>query len=497
MKRAVAIIFIMGWIIPFLPSSSQNNDRITVGAKHFNEGYILGEMIALLLEDAGYRVDRRFNLGGTAVTFEGLLKGAIDIYPEYTGTISTEILRLEKAQSLDNLKAMVLEKYNLELSNPYGFENSYALLMKKEKAQKFNIERISDLPREAGLRFGISHEFLERQDGWQVLAQNYGLPQRPLALEHGLAYQAILEGKIDVMDAYSTDGEISRYDLLLLEDDRNFFPEYHAVSFYRSELPQKAKETVAKLSSIISAEEMQELNALALFGKQNHITIAHNFLLQKHLIRHQEIKNAAEWRDIMSKILVHLQLTVLAVAFAIIIALPLGLYLYRHPHFSNTILYIVGIMQTVPSIALLALMIPLFGIGKIPALVALFLYALLPILRNTLIGLFTVDPQLKLVAAAIGLNPWQRLKLIELPLAIPAILAGIRTASVITVGTATLAAFIGAGGLGEFIVTGLALNNTSLILKGAIPSALLAVVIELLFEELEKWMVPAHLRQKT
>src|SRR5690554_5630276 len=122
---------------------------------------------------------------------------------------------------------------------------------------------------------------------------------------------------------------------------------------------------------------------------------------------------------------------------------------------------------------------------------------LLPILRNTVLGLFTVDPQLKKVASAIGLTDWQRLRQVELPLAIPAILAGIRTASVITVGTATLAAFIGAGGLGEFIVTGLALNNTSLILKGAIPSALLAVVIELLFEELEKWMMPAHLRQKT
>ena len=134
--------------------------------------------------------------------------------------------------------------------------------------------------------------------------------------------------------------------------------------------------------------------------------------------------------------------------------------------------------------------------GFLPAMIALFLYALLPILRNTVSGLFTVDPQLRKVASAIGLDEWKRLRLIELPLAMPAILTGIRTAAVINVGTATLAAFIGAGGLGEFIVTGLALNNTTLILKGAIPSAILAICIELFFEGMEWLLIPRHLRQK-
>lgn len=477
-------------------SCAPSRETITVGAKHFNEGYILGEMIAFVLEDAGYTVDRRFNLGGTAVAFEGLRNGAIDVYPEYTGTISAEILKLPNTPSFSQLMDRVKQEFNLEISDPYGFDNTYALLIKKDKAEALGISVLSDLRDHSVMKFGISHEFLERQDGWRVLSRFYHLPQNPIALEHSLAYQAILDGRIDVMDAYSTDGEISRYDLLLLEDDQEFFPDYQAVSFYRSELPQPAKQALARLSSSISAEEMQEANALALFGNDSHHKIAHDFLVEKNIIQSTDLKNSTGWREILNKTTEHLQLTLLAVLASIIIALPLGIYLYRHPRFSNGVLYAAGIMQTVPSIALLALMIPLFGIGKFPALIALFLYALLPILRNTVIGLFTVDPQLKKVASAIGLNDWQRLKLVELPLAMPAILVGVRTAAVITVGTATLAAFIGAGGLGEFIVTGLALNNTTLILKGAIPSAILAIIIELAFEGLERLMVPRHLRQK-
>ena len=488
----LALIILVGSFAATAPQK----ETIIVGAKHFNEGYILGEIIAFVLEDAGFQVDRRFNLGGTAVTFEGLRKGAIDVYPEYTGTISAEILKMPQDASFQDIQSRVRQELGLDVSAPYGFSNTYALLIKKDKARAAGISTISDLQGHPALRFGISHEFLERQDGWGVLSTFYQLPQIPVALEHGLAYQAILDDRIDVMDAYSTDGEISRYDLLLLEDDRHFFPDYQAVSFYRAELPAQAKAALDKLSSSITANEMQELNASALFGKVDHSKIAHDFLVKKGIIQSTGLQDVAVGREILGKTLVHLQLTLLAVLSAILVALPLGVYLYRHPRFSNTILYAAGIMQTVPSIALLALMIPLFGIGKTPALVALFLYALLPILRNTLIGLFTVDPQLKKVAAAIGLNEWQRLKLVELPLAVPAILVGIRTAAVITVGTATLAAFIGAGGLGEFIVTGLALNNTALILKGAIPSAILAILIELAFEGLERWMIPHHLRQK-
>jgi osmoprotectant transport system permease protein len=494
-KSCCAILLIL-LLLP-LTGFAQSREKIVVGAKHFNEGYLLGEMIAFVLEDAGFVVDRRFNLGGTAVTFEGLKNQAIDVYPEYTGTISSEILKMPDTLDLHQQRDLVRSKFGLEISAPYGFNNTYALLIKKEKAQELNISNISDLKDHPGIKLGLSYEFMKRQDGWENLSAFYGLPQNPSALEHGLAYQAIIKNNIDITDAYSTDGEIRKYDLLLLDDDRNFFPDYQAVSFYRSSLPQEAVKALNKLNSSISAGEMQELNSQSLFEQKSHAEIAHHFLEKKGLIQIGSFTGVNWWREILDKTLVHLQLTLLSLLVAILIALPLGIIIYRHQRFTKGVLYLAGIMQTIPSIALLALMIPFFGIGFLPAMIALFIYALLPILRNTVIGLFTVDPQLKKVASAIGLNDWKKLKLVELPLAMPAILTGIRTAAVINVGTATLAAFIGAGGLGEFIVTGLALNNTSLILKGAIPSALLAILIELVFEALEWGLIPKHLRQKS
>jgi len=200
--------------------------------------------------------------------------------------------------------------------------------------------------------------------------------------------------------------------------------------------------------------------------------------------------------EILAKTWVHLQLTAIAMIAAILVALPLGILIYHYAAVAKPILYLTGLLQTIPSIALLALMIPLFGIGVVPAIIALFLYALLPILRNTTIALFSIDPLIKKVATGIGLTRWQRLRYIEIPLSTPTIFAGIKTATVISIGTATLAAFIGAGGLGEFIVTGLTLNNTSMILKGAIPAALLAIGVEFFFELIENIFVPKHLQQK-
>jgi osmoprotectant transport system permease protein len=476
-------------------SVTLGQDVLRVGAKHFNEGYILGEMVALILEDGGFTVERRFNLGGTAVTFEALKGGAIDVYPEYTGTLSAEILG---APELTGVKAIdsVLQRLGLRISNSYGFNNTYALLMRPRQADSLAVRDIADLQKHASLQIGLSYEFLKRRDGWGPLASAYSLSQQPVGLEHGLAYQALREGRIDVTDAYSTDGEIGKYGLRLLTDNKHFFPMYEAVSFYRAGLPAKAKEQLRKLTGKITEAEMQALNAQALFEEKPFRTIAHDFLRAKQLIGPQADTPASRWGDITRHVWDHLLLTGLALLAAVIVALPLGVVLYRVSYIAKVVLYLTGILQTIPSIALLALMIPLFGIGLVPAVIALFLYALLPILRNTVVGLMTVDPALKKVAAGIGLTPWNRLWLVELPLAMPSILTGMRTAAVINVGTATLAAFIGAGGLGEFIVTGLALNNTQLILQGAVPAAVLAVEIELLFELLEWWLVPRHLRRQ-
>jgi osmoprotectant transport system permease protein len=221
-------------------------------------------------------------------------------------------------------------------------------------------------------------------------------------------------------------------------------------------------------------------------------------LKSKNLIKQDSPKVKADgyYTEIFKKTLEHIKLTFIALIIALLAAIPLGILLYIYSSVSKPVLYFAGLLQTIPSIALLAVMIPIFGIGIVPAVVALFLYALLPILRNTAAGLFSVDPLIRKVATGMGLTTWQKLRYIEFPLALPTIFAGIKTAAVINIGTATLAAFIGAGGLGEFIVTGLALNNTELILKGAIPAALLAIFTEFVFELIERLYVPKHLQQK-
>lgn len=458
-----------------------------MGAKHFNEGYILSEIISQLLENEGFQVERKFNLGGTSIAFEALHNKQIDVYPEYSGTISAEILKLKQRNpSLDEIKAELRNSYGLEISKTFGFNNTYAIVTSSQVAESSGISRISDLINHSNLKGAISYEFLERQDGWKTLAKEYGLTTSVSGIEHGLAYTAINSNKIDFTDAYSTDGEIKKHKLKVLEDDKHFFSDYAALALYNSALPAKAKQAIDKLGDQITEDEMQEMNALALYAKKSFPTIANDFLNRKGLIKNVQTHSVSYWGDLSRHLAQHLFLTFLSVLIAVMIALPLGLILYRSRLLLKPILYLTGILQTIPSIALLALLIPITGIGTKPAIVALCIYALLPILRNTITGLETVDPQLKNVAKAIGLSGKQRLRLVELPLAMPGILSGIRIASVINVGTATLAAFIGAGGLGEYIVTGLALNNTELILKGAIPAALLAIAIELLFELITK-----------
>jgi osmoprotectant transport system permease protein len=311
-------------------------------------------------------------------------------------------------------------------------------------------------------------------------------------MEHGLAYKALNSGSIDITDAYSTDGEISQYGLEVLRDDRSFFPNYEAVALYHADMNPKIKGIVARLQGRINEKEMQAMNASVLFDKKTFAEVAGEFLKQKGLVTDVvPVKQQSVALEIMQKTLRHLAFTFTALLLAVIIAIPLGVIVYQTPRISNTVLYGVGLFQTIPSIALLAIMIPLTNIGVLPTIIALFIYALLPIVRNTVTGLQSVDPLLKKIAVGMGMNPMQKLKWIEFPLALPSIITGIRTAAVISVGTATLAAFIGAGGLGEFIVTGLALNNTTLILEGAIPAALLALITEFLFSWLEKTIVPS------
>jgi osmoprotectant transport system permease protein len=468
---------------------------VTIGSKNFSESYLLAEMAAQLVEASGHRVERRFGLGGTLICFDALRAGEIDLYVEYTGTLSQAILDLPLDTGLDALDE-ALAAHGLRLLDPLGFNNTYAMAMKRARAEALGIERIGDLARVPDLRVVVSHEFVERADGWPGLASAYGLPHRVTGIEHGLAYRALDDGAIDVTDAYSTDGEVRRYDLVLLEDDRRFFPEYLAVPLARDGLPETVLAALAPLGGLLDDASMQALNAEVVFARRSFAEVADEFLAGHGLIESRSRQGEA-WRTLGRNTLRHLQLTGAALAGAVLIGVVLSLMVFRRRALARTVTYLGGLLQTIPSIALLALMIPLLGIGLVPAIVALFLYSLLPILRNSVTALSTVDPTLLRVAEAMGMTRFEQLRLVQLPLSMPSILAGVRTAAVISIGTATLAAFIGAGGLGDPIVTGLALNDTRLILQGAVPAAALAIVTELVFELVERLLLPAHLRPRT
>jgi len=466
-----------------LASTPASAQTLSVGSKRFTESYVLGEIVSQTAKGV-----HKPGLGNTAILLEALKAGAIDVYPEYTGTIAREILKSEDRLDLAALNAK-LKPLGLAASVPLGFSNSYALGMRRKDAERLGIRKLSDLPKQPTLRFGLSHEFLGRRDGWPGLQGAYGLPQKPRGLDHGIAYEALAAGEIDVMDLYTTDAKIERYAIVALDDDRKFFPPYDAVLLYRAEAPQRFPQEFAllgKLENTISAQTMVRLNARAEIDKVSFSDVAREYLGSK--VEARKGLWAAVFAPDFGRLLgEHLGLVFGSLAIAALIGIPLGLLAARTRWLAQPILVATGVLQTIPSLALLAFLIPLTGsIGVWPALIALFLYALLPITRNTHTGIVEVRPGLVQSGTALGLTSRQVLSQVELPLALPVIMAGVKTSAVINVGTATIAAFIGAGGFGERISQGLALNDHAVLLAGALPAAALALLVHAAFELAER-----------
>jgi osmoprotectant transport system permease protein len=478
MKKIIALCALLACT----PASGQT---LTVGSKRFTESYILGDILA---QSAGGA--HKPGLGNTAILLEALKSGSIDVYPEYTGTIAREILKSEDRLDLPALNQR-LKPMGLAASVPLGFSNSYALGMRRKDAERLGIRKASDLAHHPALRFGLSHEFLGRRDGWPGLQAAYRLPQKPRGLDHGIAYEALANGEIDVMDLYTTDAKIERYAIVALEDDRRFFPAYDAVLLYRTEIPQRFAGEFAQLKKLegrIDAATMVRLNARAELDKVPFADVAREFLGAKA----QGARNfpAALLGSDFGRLLgEHLGLVFGSLAMAVAVGVPLGLIAAKHAWLAQPVLVFTGLLQTIPSLALLALLIPVTGtIGVWPALIALFLYALLPITRNAHAGIIEVPRGLVHAGTALGLSRRQVLAKVELPLALPVIMAGVKTSAVINVGTATIAAFIGAGGFGERIAQGLALNDNAMLLAGALPAAALALAVHALFEGLERYL---------
>src|SRR5499427_646960 len=508
-QRLTSPFFLVSWLrdillilssVPVFLIHSAAAD-VVIGSKKFTESYVLGEIAKRTLSEAGIPVEHRQGMGGTIILWEALRGGQISAYPEYTGTIATEILKSDSNVSLNQIRDS-LEKLGVGMTAPLGFNNTYALVMRCSEAQRLGIRTISDLERYPGLEFGLTHEFLERQDGWRPLRQRYRLPQQDvIGIDHALGYSALAKGSIDVKDAYSTDAKIEENDLIVLEDDLHFFPKYEAVFLFRPSTRADAIAALRHLEGTLDETRMIRLNAEAERTKNYARAADLYFKVGAPSARSSGLSNLSKFDDSFSRKLArwtlrHLQLAGLSLLLSIIVGIPLGIVASHGGAVGHVILGFAGIVQTVPSLALLALLVPLpfFGISVRTAIVALFLYGLLPIVRSTATGLQDIPRSLRESAVALGLSPTARLWEIYLPMASRSILSGIKTSAVINIGTATLAALIGAGGLGEPIISGLNLNDHVTILEGAIPAAVLALLVQWCFDLMDRVIIPKGLR---
>lgn len=471
---------------------------VRVGSKLDTESVTLAAIAGDLARAQGANVLRRDRLGGTQVVWKSLLAGEVDVYPEYTGTIANEILAGSGATSDAAMRAALAER-GVEMTAPLGFNNTYAIGMREDVAERLGIRSLSDLRRHPELRFGFSNEFVSRSDGWPGLRERYQLPQQNAGgMEHTLAYKAVDAGSIDATDLYSTDAEIRLFHLRVLQDDLHYFPEYNALLLYRADLRQRAPKVVAALRRLegkVGEADMRAMNARSKIDQTSNDQIAADFLRDRMGVA-ASVHTDSVARRILQRTLEHLYLVGVSLLGALLVGLPLGIIAAKVRWVGRAILALVAVLFTIPSLALLVFLIPLLGIGPKPAILALFLYSLLPIVRNTHAGLTGISPPLRESGEALGLPAMVRLRRIELPLAAGAILAGIKTAAVIDVGMATLGGLINAGGYGQPIVTGLTLYNIPLILQGAVPAAIMALVVEGLFELAERRLIPLGLRQR-
>ena len=502
-------LFVVGLllVLAFTPLSCESDAVVVrVASKKFTESVVLGELAKHLVRSTGTDSLHQSELGGTRIVFEALRVGEIDIYPEYTGTISEELFAGKGIRDEAAMREALAEQ-GIGMTGKLGFNNRYALGMRREVAERLGIEKVSDLVKHPKLALRFSNEFMERSDCWPGLREHYGLPQQDVkGLDHDVAYRQLNVGGAGAIDVYTTDAKIAQYDIRVLDDDRGYFPRYDALFLYRLELEQQAPGVVAavrRVTNRISDAKMIELNERAVLQKVSESQVAADFLKEalglEVAVRHQSLAEQL-WKHTFE----HVDMVRQSLIAAILVSIPLGVIAAKWPRIGQVILGIVGVIQTIPALALLVILIePVhwlglnsIGSGSATAVIALFLYSLLPIVRNTYSGLKDIPNELLESAEALGLPPLSRLWLIELPLASRTILAGIKTAAVINIGFATLGALIGAGGYGQPILTGIRLDDTRLILQGAVPAALLALLVQGLFELSERKLVPKGLRLK-
>ncbi|MGE4486080.1 MAG: glycine betaine ABC transporter substrate-binding protein [Oscillospiraceae bacterium] len=293
MKKRIFLLLITIALIITLAGCSKSSETITIGSKNFTENIILAHLMADLIEDqTDLNVERKVNLGGSNVAWEALKNDDIQLYPDYTGTIVANYYQEETGTSEETLqKALeMVPQDDLKILEPFGFNNTYTLAVRQETAQEYNLNSFSDLMSVSNdLKLGCEFEFKDRPDGYPGLQQAYGMEFNDvIGMDHGIMYRSLDEGNVDVIDAYSTDGQIKVFNLKILEDDLQFFPPYDALPVVRQDTLDKypeIEEALNKLAGMIDEDTMQSLNAMVDSDGMKAETVAHDFLVSKGLIQ--------------------------------------------------------------------------------------------------------------------------------------------------------------------------------------------------------------------
>ncbi len=286
--------WLVGLVLLAASLSCSSGQSVVVGSKNFTEQVILGEMLAQLLESRGTPVDRRLNLGGTFICHQALVAGDLDLYVEYSGTALTAILKEPVSHDPDLVYRRAREVYRSELgiewSAPLGFNNTFAIVVRPELAERLGLRTIADLRAHGGeMRLGSGHEFLEREDGYSGLVEAYQLSftAAPRGLELGLVYRALMEGEVDFVAGNSTDGLIEKFGLVVLEDDRRYFPPYAAAIVYRPETAERhpaVHKVIRQLEGSLDEAAMRRLNRLVDDEKQSVAKVVANFLAERGMV---------------------------------------------------------------------------------------------------------------------------------------------------------------------------------------------------------------------
>jgi len=319
---------------------------IVVGSKQFTESYVLAEIAKKLLTDAGFTVEHKQGMGATGIVWEALKTGQISCYADYTGTISQELLKSKDEMTLEQMRA-ALVPYGVGMTGELGFNDGYALVMRRADAQRLGITKVSDLKMHPELKVGLTHEFLERKDGWTPLSTKYGLEMRDVSgVQHTLGYNALLAGKADLIDAYTTDSELVSGKFQVLQDDLKYFPKYKAVFLYRLNMPTNAIAALRTLEGKIDENKMVQLNAEAKKTKDNAQAAGLFFskAAEQTAAKHSESLGSKLFRWTS----VHLLLVGISMFFTILVGIPLGILASRPGLLGKFILGVVGVIQTIP-----------------------------------------------------------------------------------------------------------------------------------------------------